>query len=204
MPFHSFPRVCGDVPIIADEQWAFTQFSPRMRGCSGRRASGRRPQAVFPAYAGMFRITPGTSSGSVSFPRVCGDVPQVIRVGPGASMFSPRMRGCSGLVLVKVFFRIVFPAYAGMFLSSSSMSHALSSFPCVCGDVPGRDTCARTREAFSPRMRGCSFPHEVAHGGAKFSPRMRGCSAKGDWVGSILMVFPAYAGMFPLLVRLWL
>ena len=111
----SFPRVCGDVPSPAAMVVWTPKFSPRMRGCSGRRASGRRPQAVFPAYAGMFRITPGTSSGSVSFPRVCGDVPQVIRVGPGASMFSPRMRGCSDPDQTHGPPTNVFPAYAGMF-----------------------------------------------------------------------------------------
>ena len=36
----------------------------------------------------------------LGFPRVCGDVPKLMGAGAKSLLFSPRMRGCSGLVKV--------------------------------------------------------------------------------------------------------
>ena len=49
-----FPRVCGDVPKPWTRPDYCSQFSPRMRGCSGLTLSTLRSNRVFPAYAGMF------------------------------------------------------------------------------------------------------------------------------------------------------
>ena len=58
---------------------------------------------------------------------------------------------------------------------------ALQGFPRVCGDVPtGMTTLSATY---------------------LFSPRMRGCSALLPEITDRQIVFPAYAGMFPLLQR---
>ena len=90
-----FPRVCGDVPLMAKSIFNLAQFSPRMRGCSCGWDDLQQAQAVFPAYAGMFRSRSFTSVSSPSFPRVCGDVPRLLLTFLGQKRFSPRMRGCS-------------------------------------------------------------------------------------------------------------
>ena len=50
------------------------------------------------------------------FPRVRGDVPNIVRVKDAATGFSPRARGCSLLGAGGERPKSVFPACAGMFL----------------------------------------------------------------------------------------
>ena len=111
-----------------------------------------------------------------SFPRVCGDVPPVTVGSPWCPMFSPRMRGCSGVTEQHKAVLDVFPAYAGMFLCPALPLHQPHRFPRVCGDVPGVQNLV-----LDP---------------TEFSPRMRGCSEKGVVAVAAPPVFPAYAGMF--------
>ena len=70
--------------------------------------------------------------------------------------FSPRTRGCSFSISKTDFEALVFPAYAGMFLSTSRVSSWVKSFPRVRGDVPGVNTFVVKHFTFSPRTRGCS------------------------------------------------
>ena len=91
-----FPRIRGDVP-----SWCV------------RTRSGL---PVFPAYAGMFQVSPSHTTQLTSFPRIRGDVPARAARNQLREMFSPHTRGCSGHELAgREGFR-VFPAYAGMFL----------------------------------------------------------------------------------------
>ena len=171
-----FPRVCGDVPDKVFHAHGLGLFSPRMRGCSVIRPQRKRLIAVFPAYAGMFRLVAKWWVGFLGFPRVCGDVPSANYLGVSLKKFSPRMRGCSWFLLAPNLSPPVFPAYAGMFRSGVPAAHRSASFPRVCGDVPMRP----------PRR----FPP------LRFSPRMRGCSDLIPALRSVFPVFPAYAGMF--------
>ena len=75
MSLDGFPRVCGDVPVTHRLDTCRHQFSPRMRGCSWWSGHIANDSEVFPAYAGMFRKAHQRWWGRVSFPRVCGDVP---------------------------------------------------------------------------------------------------------------------------------
>ena len=124
----------------------------------------------------MFLCHLARSTGSVRFPRVCGDVPCAKPQPMHKTKFSPRMRGCSGWQRIDATTQLVFPAYAGMFLAKFTTRNNRFSFPRVCGDVPPR--------------RGCCF------GQCPFSPRMRGCSSKSNTLIFAKRVFPAYAGMF--------
>ena len=188
-----------------------------MRGCSGIHDGTQSVIAVFPAYAGMFRITDFHKGKLESFPRVCGDVPTFAVKHFICYGFSPRMRGCSP--------------------PRDLRDTRLNRFPRVCGDVPFSVNWFIGFNEFSPRMRGCSvstvndngvtfvFP---AYAGMfldfkimanprygfprvcgdvpgkpqcrarelKFSPRMRGCSYCTVVRRHELCVFPAYAGMF--------
>ena len=96
-------------------------FSPRMRGCSETARAAYVKLYVFPAYAGMFRISPLENRVKVGFPRVCGDVPCEPWCTPEHSEFSPRMRGCSEAMPRFEKICLVFPAYAGMFRRARSL-----------------------------------------------------------------------------------
>ena len=70
-----FPRVRGDVPQFAEPVTFHCRFSPRARGCSGKRFGGHHLVGVFPACAGMFLPDFRVLRRDFSFPRVRGDVP---------------------------------------------------------------------------------------------------------------------------------
>ena len=93
------------------------EFSPHTRGCSVENQHFCVFSMVFPAYAGMFLAEAVTTMEGWSFPRIRGDVPTHTEWVPLVTWFSPHTRGCSCLILSCLVGGMVFPAYAGMFLS---------------------------------------------------------------------------------------
>ena len=91
------------------------------------------------------------------------------------------MRGCFHQSELVVLDDSVLPAYAGMFPNTTQIALPLLSSPRVCGDVSKRTQQRAGSSAFSPRMRGC-FWYETSE---SLTP----------------MVLPAYAGMFPAILR---
>ena len=116
---------------------------------------------------------------SISFPRVCGDVSETSSADHRNGPLSPRMRGCFYPAMSFPLEKTAFPAYAGMFPASCTRSAAGSRFPRVCGDVSSQPRIGITSVKLSPRMRGCFYIREMR-------------IARDA-------VFPAYAGMLPLL-----
>ena len=70
-----FPRIRGDVPVQVVRRHAERLFSPHTRGCSGLKRKLPYFDAVFPAYAGMFRKEKSGTPPLTRFPRIRGDVP---------------------------------------------------------------------------------------------------------------------------------
>ena len=174
-----FPRVRGDVPVFCFPLMWMLTFSPRARGCSSNDSSNARWCAVFPACAGMFPDNFSTPPPSYRFPRVRGDVPGVTDSVVDKIKFSPRARGCSAARIRVLPGCGVFPACAGMFPAGTALRLNPCRFPRVRGDVP--------------------TPPPTLCLGTRFSPRARGCSADTPLIPLPTSVFPACAGMFPLL-----
>ena len=171
------PRVCGDVSLTGAHEDTAAVFSPRMRGCFCYPSTGQVLRRVLPAYAGMFLAQSCRILWATSSPRVCGDVSMCILRWDPPDEFSPRMRGCFQIAKLGITQEEVLPAYAGMFLESSSASPDKTGSPRVCGDVSRAVRLRCAAAAFSPRMRGCF--------------RMISDLQPGE------VVLPAYAGMFP-------
>ena len=110
-----FPRIRGDVPRRAQAEYVKALFSPHTRGCSCHLQGPAALHPVFPAYAGMFRKEKSREPPHSRFPRVCGDVPDILTESCFKDEFSPRMRGCSSTISALGQYHQVFPAYAGMF-----------------------------------------------------------------------------------------
>ena len=147
-----------------------------MRGCFRVATAHRTLNHVLPAYAGMFLAQSCRILWATSSPRVCGDVSMCILRWDPPDEFSPRMRGCFQIAKLGITQEEVLPAYAGMFLESSSASPDKTGSPRVCGDVSRAVRLRCAAAAFSPRMRGCF--------------RMISDLQPGE------VVLPAYAGMF--------
>ena len=137
---------------------------------------GLAQKAVFPAYAGMFRINLVQQNLCFRFPRIRGDVPLGKNGYQAYLPFSPHTRGCSSHLLIGRVCLGVFPAYAGMFRRTGSPAVVPHGFPRIRGDVP--------------------HPTTWLNGGEWFSPHTRGCSGQNATADFPLGVFPAYAGMF--------
>ena len=90
-----FPRVGGDVPALVTAQLSPAEFSPCGRGCSVAAAPDATRPAVFPVWAGMFRLPTTRGFLRPCFPRVGGDVPHTTQVGTCTREFSTCGRGCS-------------------------------------------------------------------------------------------------------------
>ena len=174
---NGFPRIRGDVPSLHEYDQRAYEFSPHTRGCSVHVDRFAANPAVFPAYAGMFPQTRRLSVSLIRFPRIRGDVPGAMLIDLMERKFSPHTRGCSHGARSWNERGCVFPAYAGMFPSHCSSRRFVCSFPRIRGDVPA-----------------CCCGGE---GGCWFSPHTRGCSVFREGSHRRHVVFPAYAGMFP-------
>ena len=130
-----FPRVCGDVSNTSSGPFTRLRLSPRMRGCFCCCVMDGSVKVAFPAYAGMFPGELVACTPTQSFPRVCGDVSQIVSAERKRIKLSPRMRGCFSHPFCYWWFWCAFPAYAGMFPISSNAKLSRKSFPRVCGDV---------------------------------------------------------------------
>ena len=151
-----FPRVRGDVPSPGHGVFDLSKFSPRARGCSAFDPSRVAQWTVFPACAGMFRLSRISAQPAHRFPRVRGDVPFDFWLVTWRLQFSPRARGCSPVTPTQAFDTKVFPACAGMFLNNHIGHMTIARFPRVRGDVPPTTLCRKPVKRFSPRARGCS------------------------------------------------
>ena len=151
-----FPRMRGDVPAVMLRRRNIYLFSPHARGCSDKVGTFSGSAGVFPACAGMFRLTTTPPWGRMRFPRMRGDVPAIGELQQSQIRFSPHARGCSGHRGAATIADPVFPACAGMFRFHMRAGHTRVSFPRMRGDVPRQTRTAATRPGFSPHARGCS------------------------------------------------
>ncbi len=130
----------------------------------------------------MFRTHSFPSIVCLDFPHACGDVPSYYVSKIAIVLFSPRMWGCSEVMVMDASFDGIFPTHVGMFRIRPAVSFAKGYFPHACGDVPG------TKMNNTPSL--------------KFSPRMWGCSATPPCGIHRKAIFPTHVGMFRL-SRLW-
>ena len=91
---------------------------------------------MFPAYAGVFLPLFLLVRIIFRVPRIRGGVPIAIAGFLAANPCSPHTRGCSRIDELKDEERMVFPAYAGVFLSMSSADISKLRVPRIRGGVP--------------------------------------------------------------------
>jgi hypothetical protein len=170
------PRARGAVPRGHVLAIGWTASSPRTRGCS---FAGRVPAPggpVVPAHAGLFPGRHGSAPPWSCRPRARGAVPRSIHRRGGRLASSRRTRGCSHPGQHPVIPHPVVPAHAGLFRTAWRKSSRSGSRPRARGAVPIMYLMRASRDASSPRTRGCS--HVTA--------------PTGDQVS----VVPAHAGLF--------
>ena len=143
-------------------------------------ASRRQFSYVFPAYAGVFHKRGNSSHGKGSLPRIRGGVSQPIRLKPLGLASSPHTWGCFLSNPERQHCKLVFPAYAGVFLPAHSSEGHEMRLPRIRGGVSCLSVWISSLAPSSPHTRGCFSQFQFA--------------IRSSWV------FPAYAWVFPGLV----
>ena len=169
------PRARGDGPYFELPCRGPGGDSPRSRGWTPGTPSGARPDAGFPALAGMDPRARARAPGRRGIPRARGDGPQARAPGRRARPDSPRSRGWT--------------------VGLGRLRQDVDGFPALAG----MDPCLRLRPprpAGIPRARG-DGPSRTTWGGrpGRDSPRSRGWTVSAAAAGHPPPGFPALAGM---------
>ena len=149
-------RVCGGDPQFKVFATTYDQFVPRMRGWSLLKFHFPDFPLICPAYAG---VIPYTSFFSIIFSdlsRVCGGDPMLSLQRELFTLFVPRMRGWSYLLILNYPFQLICPAYAGVILNNGIIAIDINYLSRVCGGDPQQKPLQIKITEFVPRMRGWS------------------------------------------------
>ena len=113
-----------------------------------------------------------------SLPRIRGGVSVGVQSGGRADVSSPHTRGCFSVLRSLNYSSCVFPAYAGVFLMGFGNYDIDEGLPRIRGGV--------------------SLASQVYERAKQSSPHTRGCFSLGILRHRRHVVFPAYAGVFPI------
>ncbi len=147
-----------------------------MRGYFRLTLAVRRPDALFPAYAGVFPASAGRVERLGPLPRLCGGISASKALPVAFKPSSPPMRGYFFAPADSVPCVFLFPAYAGVFPSASTISRLRTPLPRLCGGISRHLPDPADSRSSSPPMRGYFHPAP--------NPSHRP------------PLFPAYAGVF--------
>ena len=129
------PRIRGGVSNSAFLYLNRKKSSPHTRGCFFRLCIVIGVDTVFPAYAGVFLAVYCAVLVSVGLPRIRGGVSQISPMTIYHAQSSPHTRGCFYSSCCSPSWRLVFPAYAGVFPSLAEKLQTCVSLPRIRGGV---------------------------------------------------------------------
>ena len=174
--FLSLPRIRGGVSVSPRATTAYFRSSPHTRGCFHLHDACARWRDVFPAYAGVFLVVKQRARPLPGLPRIRGGVSLGEVCLYDREESSPHTRGCFLLPVLRIAERVVFPAYAGVFLPRDGILQTWISLPRIRGGVSMKDSSMAAVVLSSPHTRGCFYSCYDLSAPAR--------------------VFPAYAGVF--------
>ena len=194
----SFPRTRGDGPEAAVPRALREWFPPHSRGWTALRQSGRHPEIVSPALAGM---DPGRClfvGDFVRFPRTRGDGPLRVWHREVDSTFPPHSRGWTLAPEADRLADTVSPALAGMDRMMTPPAYASRSFPRTRGDGPTTGPSARRAIRFPPHSRGWTPARASTTSSTRVSPALAGMDLAEPIQDMIATGFPRTRGDGPL------
>ena len=154
--------------------------SPRTRGYFRDGAAGLSLQRLFPAHAGVFPGLASCWAAGWPLPRARGGISMSVTGRLACILSSPRTRGYFRFRQALRASRSLFPAHAGVFPEKFHYTTEHGALPRARGGISGFGIMLGGGLASSPRTRG--YFH-VGHGALGLHP-----------------LFPAHAGVFPLVM----
>ncbi len=132
------------------------QYSPRMWGCTGRRFVRLCRFDVFPTHVGVYRDIRSYERRGNRIPHACGGVPPISMSWGYPQVYSPRMWGCTDMMLNLLPHCQVFPTHVGVYRKWDGRGEKYASIPHACGGVPTEVNVPTPVATYSPRMWGCT------------------------------------------------
>ena len=156
---YGLPRIRGGVSYKTGAGGAAAESSPHTRGCFRNRQAFWSARQVFPAYAGVFLSLLVMQTDTQGLPRIRGGVSSALSNDVINKESSPHTRGCFSLILIRNSTRIVFPAYAGVFLPGKDFYAHRTGLPRIRGGVSRYTKAVVECIKSSPHTRGCFYCH---------------------------------------------
>ena len=150
------PRSCGGGPLTGWPTPGWTTSSPLMRGWSPAGAAVPGAGRLFPAHAGVVRGRVRVPGAGLPLPRSCGGGPSTPARHGARSGSSPLMRGWSKYPGTSWRAEWLFPAHAGVVLTTYTARIEALALPRSCGGGPGNHQAHGPLAISSPLMRGWS------------------------------------------------
>ena len=132
----SLPRMRGDRPCSLEEAKKEARFTPHARGSTDHPDHLILPHIVYPACAGIDPPSPPSKRVSTSLPRMRGDRPDSGFENVNFRLFTPHARGSTRPSLCFLKPAAVYPACAGIDLSSGEAASPSGCLPRMRGDRP--------------------------------------------------------------------
>ena len=150
----SLPRMRGDRPPLRPDEQEYILFTPHARGSTSKAGTSSFDSLVYPACAGIDRLSPPPDTRSMGLPRMRGDRPIVALVQLATTTFTPHARGSTLADRGITEEELVYPACAGIDLAWISSFSFAACLPRMRGDRPLRVSIIALRIVFTPHARG--------------------------------------------------
>ncbi len=126
----------GDRPYDNSREFPFPEFTPHARGSTPFLECKRHVHYVYPACAGIDPFDDVVEQKAISLPRMRGDRPMTPEIQRALPKFTPHARGSTILHRSDPRPTWVYPACAGIDLSSQVALNRSLSLPRMRGDRP--------------------------------------------------------------------
>ena len=132
----SIPRMGGAVSGIPSSAVQRFWYSPHGRGCIQPHGSAAKGCRVFPAWAGLYRVSEIRETASSCIPRMGGVVSRQGIERIPTIQDSPHVRGCIVRAHLQTPEPSGFPAWAGLYLRMPSVVRSRLGIPACAGVYP--------------------------------------------------------------------
>jgi len=187
----------GDRPRDASKCQRQQLFTPHARGSTACKDFERRTSMVYPACAGIDLSSSQYANVSCSLPRMRGDRPFVFQVCQCVVKFTPHARGSTVITCSTYHSCVVYPACAGIDLSSLSAQLELNCLPRMRGDRPFLANQSLWMFLFTPHARGSTSRSCLTPSERQVYPACAGIDRDTDSIAEYLTRLPRMRGDRP-------